>query len=90
MPYILQEQRPELDAVIDQFPELDDGQLNYVITKLIHHCVEDRGLRYVHLNALVGVLECAKAEFIRRVVSKYEDVKISENGGVSEVDGWTV
>lgn len=34
--YILQEQRPELDAIIDQFPELNDGQLNYVFTHLAH------------------------------------------------------
>jgi len=90
MPYILQEQRPELDIVIEQFPELNDGQLNYVYTKLAHRCVVDRGLRYVNLNALCGVFTCALAEFIRRVVNPYEDRKIAENGGVSEVDGFTV
>ena len=87
MPYILQEQRPELDAIVDQFPELDDGQLNYVFTKLVHRQVEHRGLRYVHLNALCGVFTCALAEFIRRVVTPYEEKKIKENGGVSDLDG---
>lgn len=77
MPYILPDQRPELN----------DGQLNYVFTRLAHRCVEDRGLRYIHLNSLVGVFESAKAEFQRRVVAPYENKKIQENGGVSDVDG---
>lgn len=86
MPYILQEQRPELDAIIDKFPELNDGQLNYVFTKLAHHCVVDRGLRYVVLNAIVGVFESAKAEFQRRVVAPYEDEKLRINGSIGELD----
>jgi hypothetical protein len=87
MPYIKQEDRPELDSIIDQFSALDDGQLNYVFTRLVHRQVENRGLRYVHLNALCGVFTCALSEFIRRVVSPYEDKKIIENGGVSAIDG---
>lgn len=45
MPYIPQKQRSELDVVIEQFPELDDGQLNYVMTKLAHK------KRYVTVSA---------------------------------------
>jgi len=86
MPYIAPEDRPELDAIVDQFPELNDGELNYVFTKLVHRQVENRGLRYVNLNALCGVFTCALAEFIRRVVTPYEQKKIAENGGVSGVD----
>jgi hypothetical protein len=86
MPYILPERRPELDVIIEQFPGLDDGQLNYVFTLLAHKCVQERGLRYVNLNALVGVFDCAKMEFYRRVVVPYEKRKIAENGGVSRID----
>ena len=32
------------------------------------------------------MLECAKAEFIRTVVSPYEDEKIEENGCVNQLN----
>lgn len=86
MPYIKQEDRPELDKLIDQFPKLDVGQLNYVFTRLAHSYIKAYGLRYHFLNAVVGVFDCAKAEFIRRIVSPYEDDKIAENGVCSALE----
>lgn len=86
MPYIVPEDRPELQELVDQFPELSVGELNYVFTLLAHKCIQEQGLRYANLNAVVGVFESAKVEFQRRVVAKYEDRKIKENGGVSELD----
>lgn len=86
MPYIAPEDRPELAHLVDQFPELNDGDLNYVMTLLAHKCIRERGLRYVNLNAVVGVFESVKAEFQRRVVVPYEQKKIVENGGVSDLD----
>jgi broad-specificity NMP kinase len=38
--------------------------------------------KYHKYNAAVGVLECAKLELYRRLVSGYEDTKIIENGDV--------
>jgi hypothetical protein len=39
-------------------------------------------LRYYHINKAIGVLECIKLEFYRRVAAPYEDVKIKESGDV--------
>jgi len=38
--------------------------------------------KYKRYNKAMGVLECIKQEFYRRVISKYEDQKIEENGDV--------
>lgn len=56
------------------------GELNFQITDAAHQYVEDHGLSYATLNTVVGALECAKAEFLRRVMAIYEDAKIEENG----------
>jgi len=56
-----------------------DGELNYVITRILK---ESYPLRYFNLNRAMGVLECAKLEFYRRVVAPYEDIKIKESGDV--------
>jgi hypothetical protein len=87
MPYIRQTSRQELDHDITKLSgalqcELDVGEYNYVITRLIYDYINVKGLRYKHLNDVVGMLECCKQEFIRRVVSPYEDQKIKENGDV--------
>ena len=93
MPYVTQERRRELDAAIDKLSEKllmhgyeNMGDYNYAISKLIHEYIIAIGLRYKHLNDVVGMLECCKAEFIRTVVSPYEDKKIAENGFVSDLD----
>ena len=80
MPYIKQENRESLLRY--PLTIADAGELNYSITKLIDVYVSLHGLKYETLNAIVGVLECAKAEFYRRVVAPYEDLKIQENGDV--------
>lgn len=82
MPYIRKPERLELDRVIDKFGNLDVGQLNYVITKLMIKYIQDNTLKYKYYNDLVGVLECAKLELYRRKVIPYENMKMSENGDV--------
>lgn len=81
MPYIKQTER-------DAFPDeslwptpVDEGQLNYVITRL---CLRYLGPspRYGDFNQVIGVLECAKQELYRRMVAPYETKKIAENGDV--------
>jgi len=70
----------ELIDILRGLPvERIDGELNYVITKILK---ESYPLRYFNLNRAVGVLECAKLEFYRRVVAPYEDIKIKESGDV--------
>ncbi len=76
MPYILKKDRNKETRREPQ----NVGELNYAITMMCHEFVESHGLCYATLNAVVGAVESAKAEFQRRVVAPYEDKKIAENG----------
>lgn len=80
MPYIKAEQRVELDKW-DTIPD-NAGELNYMVTRLIHEYWEENGSNYQAFNDIVGALECAKLELYRRWIGPYEDVKIAENGDV--------
>jgi hypothetical protein len=80
MPYIPPQSRWRLNGDLPQ-PE-SAGELNYILTKVVWEYIGDHGLSYATLNEVVGVLECAKAELLRRVVGPYEDEKITENGDV--------
>ena len=87
MPYIKPERREkyeealeELIGILKSLPvEEVDGELNYVVTRIVK---EVYPLRYFHLNKAIGVLECIKQEFYRRVAAPYEDEKIRESGDV--------
>ena len=87
MPYIKAENRSKYEKVLENLvkilktlpPEQIDGELNYVVTKILK---EIYPLRYFHINKAVGVLECIKLEFYRRVAAPYEDSKIKESGDV--------
>ena len=86
MPYIKKGDRVIIDNILlNQLDmlTLDEGQMNYVITKLCRKYIDDHGGEsYKNYNALIGLMECAKLELYRRKVSIYEDVKITENGDV--------
>ena len=88
MPYITPVSRESFVPALNllktriEYNGITPGDLNYLITKIVHMYVEDKGLSYTFLNDVVGVLESAKAEFQRRVVAPYEDKKIEENGDV--------
>jgi hypothetical protein len=87
MPYILPEDRLKLKSATDALVAVIDstttaGDLNYMISLMAKAYVDAKGLRYEHLNAVVGALDSCKVEFQRRVVAPYEDTKISENGDV--------
>lgn len=58
------------------------GDLNYDITCLLLAYLEEHGLSYTTLNAIVGAAESAKGEFQRRVVGPYEDKARERNGDV--------
>ena len=81
MPYVDQQARQRLDA--GEAPE-NAGELNYAITRLVDRFLTAKGLRYAHLNEVVGVLECAKLELYRRIAAPYEDRKRGESGDVYE------
>ena len=80
MPYIRQERR---DAIRAGARPQDAGELNFAITVLVDNYLNDKGgIRYAHLNEVIGAMDCAKLELYRRVVAPYEDQKIQENGDV--------
>jgi hypothetical protein len=59
------------------------GRLNYCVTKLALRVLELGGkTSYSTLKSIMGDLECAKLEFYRRAVSKYEDGAVERNGDV--------
>ena len=85
MPYIKNEATK--DSISKLMEEVvttitNPGDLNYAITSLINQYYKDIGHSYVAINDIIGSLECAKAEFYRRVAVPYEEEKIKENGDV--------
>ena len=85
MPYIKQIDRKgfsELTAAIENSDLNCAGDLNFILTKTIHHYMKLFGETYGAYNEVIGALECAKLELYRRKIAKYEDKKIDENGDV--------
>lgn len=83
MPYVNAEQRRRLDE--GGAPE-SAGELNYAISRLVdQYLARQGGVRYAGLNEVMGVLECVKLEFYRRVAAPYEDRKQLEHGDVYTV-----
>ena len=78
MPYIKQELRAKLEPNLD-FPALNAGELNFQITCVIREYWAEHQ-NYQGINDILGALEGAKLEFVRRTVNPYEDQKILENG----------
>lgn len=87
MPYIKKDDRPPLDELIQpliahlkELPmEVQDGALNYSVTKILKELYEPK---YFNYNRAMGVLTSIQAEWYRRDVGPYEDKKIIENGDV--------
>jgi len=88
MPYIKLEDRAHYDDEIGNLAATamsSPGHINYVISKFLHQCLPSQP-KYADLNAMIGVLECAKLELFRKVVAPYEDDRHAENGPVSNLD----
>jgi hypothetical protein len=80
MPYIKKDRR---DAIRAGAKPQDAGELNFAISVLVDDYLKDKGgIRYAHLNEVIGAMDCAKLELYRRVAAPYEDEKIQENGDV--------
>lgn len=84
MPYVSQESRARLNTLRPP-AMLTPGELNYCITQLVLAYLSPKP-SYAELNAVIGVLECAKLELYRRMVASYENAKIAENGDVYPVE----
>ena len=81
MPYIKPEIRRDFTPV-KLLNALDSGELNYLFTVIIKNYIDFHGLKYEHINDVIGALEGAKLEFYRRIVVPYENTKITDNGDV--------
>ena len=87
MPYIAKNDRGQLDYVIKQLldfngAEIFRGRFNYFIHKLVKEYIKRFGENYNAYKEIIGELEAAKLEVVRRLVNEYEDHKIRENGDV--------
>jgi len=95
MPYIAQHKRNVLDPMIESVhrslvelhtDDPDDnmeGNLNYVLTRLLHMVYGQRdSTRYSNINDAMGVMLCAALEYYRTVGSPYEDQKRHDNGDI--------
>ena len=85
MPYIKKEERLYLDTIVDMMilnRNIGKGKLNYLIFKFTKEYMKLHGESYSNYKNIIGELECSKFEIYRRMVSKYEDKKIKENGDV--------
>jgi hypothetical protein len=92
MPYIVDEKRnvldPHIEAILNALRELEsddpsnnmEGNINYIITRILHRVYKDGGYRGV--NDAMGAVFCASLEFYRKVAAPYEDQKEFENGPV--------
>lgn len=85
MPYIDREQREWMEKVVREVTErisggMTTGEFAYLLAKELQ--AFQQGQKFVDIALVVGVLETAKLEFVRRVLNPYEDAKREENGDV--------
>lgn len=89
MPYITENKRAHLNELINDIVNIlneqnndgkIDGSVNFIISTILENVYNKQG--YDGINRGVGVLECAKLEFYRKVAAPYEDQKEFENGEV--------
>ncbi|KKN64869.1 hypothetical protein LCGC14_0487030 [marine sediment metagenome] len=96
MPYIKKDKRKMIDGIVKQLADtiITLGDVNYVITKLLHIIIDrdakQTRFRYASVNSIIGVLECVKLEFYRMVIAPYENKKRMENGPISDLDAKTL
>jgi hypothetical protein len=92
MPYITQDRRKFLESktykeLLNIVTEMEIGDMNFLVSNMVWlKFIKERS--YSTGNAIVGMLECVKQEFIRQQLNTYEDQKIQENGNLMfEVKG---
>lgn len=84
MPYIEQKRRPRFKQAARDLGNLAEcaGDLNYIITEMVHEYIKKTGLKYDTMNSVVGMIECCKLELYRKMVGPYENGAIERNGDV--------
>ena len=91
MPYISRKDRKQYQDVLNTLAEmipkdrmLRPGHMNYIVSLLIEK-VYGTELRYSDHNEVVGFLNCIALEFYRRKTAPYEDLKIKEEGDLTDL-----
>lgn len=82
MPYVVDEKRAALDEVVRLMAAHNikaDGDLNYVLFKYCKYFVKPS---YNNYKNFLGELDECRAEIRRKLLAKYEDKKIEENGDI--------
>lgn len=85
MPYIKLAAKNRFENLLHQVVQTmpsDAGELNYLISRIVDTYIQVKSKNYANLNEVIGVLECVKQEYYRRIISVYEDEKIKTNGDV--------
>ena len=77
MPYIKQERRES--AFYLDFSDVQPGDWAYMLFTYALNRIEPSFTNY---SQFIGELECAKMEIYRRIIAKYENQKIRENGDI--------
>ncbi len=91
MPYIKREERKQYQELINELaariPEdrmSRPGHMNYLVSLLIEK-VYGKDLRYADHNEVMGFLSGIQLEFYRRKTAPYEDLKIKEEGDLTDL-----
>ena len=86
LPYIPKEDRGKFDRIVEEVLEVlnrdverQDGELNYLFTRILLSVYKPK---YFNYNRAMGLLESIKQEFYRRFIASYEDSKIREHGDI--------
>lgn len=91
MPYIKREERKQYQKLVEELAALvptdrsaRPGHMNYLVSLLIQR-VYGSELRYADHNEVLGFLTGVSLEFYRRKTAPYEDVKIAEEGDLTDL-----
>ncbi len=91
MPYIPRNERKQYQEILDSLASLvpqdrmqRPGHMNYIVSLLVEK-VYGKQLRYADHNEVVGFLQCIALEFYRRKTAPYEDIKVAEEGDLSDL-----
>lgn len=84
MPYISSSIQEEYKLLLDPLIEklkrfYSMGDIEFCIFYILQNLTIGEYRKFTVMNSLVGVLETTKAEFIRRILGPYEDLKLIDN-----------
>jgi len=85
MPYISPPRREVYSQLKHQIKQtrLDSvGEMTYLFDLIADIYMSQHTFDYLHLAQVVGAFECAKSEFLRKMVNDYEDLKEVQSGTI--------